>query len=157
MDNNDNELDEQVRLLKKNYDVENLEDVPHAEVFAEGAYSAELRQRWLDSSFNIKQLVGIAFEELEFLEYQAGVIDDTEGIDMDDPTEVNNVLSSEEVTDLIVRFADLEHKFRHVKNARDRYSHKKEHLEKKVGRLEDELEDYRQAGRLHHLKRLVLG
>lgn len=150
--------DEIKSTLKSRYDAESIGDVPRSEIFTRvHERPTEIAVEWLKENYNVKEIAYIADEQLDFLEHQAGIIDRPEGIKWDDPEEGSNIMSSDELAELAVRLGQAEDKVRRIKSNRDTYSHRAESRQNKVERLEKELADYKNAGRLHHLKRLVLG
>lgn len=145
------DADEQVELLKQHYDTENLGDVPRAEVLAAGAYPLEVKKRWYADRYNVLEVAYIADAQLDFLEWQAGMMDERpDGIKYDDPEEGSNILSTMEMAELAIRLDEIEDKVRRINQSRDRYKRKYERAEANVDRLKNK-------GRLYHLKRLILG
>ena len=144
--------------LKSTYGVDTLGDVPRSAIMTRvHDMPVELQVEWLTANYNVKEIAYFADRELDFVEYQAGMRDSPEGIKYDDPEEGSNIMSSEELAELATRLGQVEDKVRRIKNNRDRYSNKFEQTEAELERKQEELAEYKNAGRLHHLKRLVLG
>lgn len=152
------DADEIKKDLKTTYGADTLGDVPRSAVMTDfREMPVELQVDWLNANYNVKEIAYIADKQLDFLEYQAGLIGRPEGIKFDNPDEGSNIMSSEELGELAVRLGQAEDKVRRIKNNRDRYSNKFEQTEAELERKQEELAEYKNAGRLHHLKRLVLG
>lgn len=144
--------------LKSRYGVESFADVPRSAILERSTeIPVDVTVDWLDSNYNVKEIAYIADMQLDFLEYQAGMIDEPEGIKWDDPDDGSNIMSSEELAELAVRVGQVEDKVRRIKSSKDTYSNRAESNQNKVDELEEELAEIEGAGRLYHLKRLVFG